>query len=157
MNFPLLFFLFTILSFNLYAQNDSRLLTSFSEFVSALDKGKSITAIFHYGKCKLLIDSVEQKSPEVKGGMKIDEFEYFPANSIRNPVTYLAFSKTVLINHSRHGYVWNYVKCRVYENRKVEINARYVDPKSWDTLMNETFLGELSTSFEDRGVYLYLD
>lgn len=137
-------------------QDNQIMVTDFATMLSALDQGKNLNVVVHYGKCRLMIDSLEEKSPDVTGGMKIEEFEYFPANTIRNPKGYIATSKTVLISHSRYGYVWNYIKFRFYENGEVEINARYIDPLTLETKMNETFHGALSDKTTDRGVHLFL-
>lgn len=144
-----------LLTCTLSAQNHARQVMNFSQLSTALDAGEKISVVFHYGKCKLMVDSVEEKSPEVSGGMAIDEYEHFPANTIRNPKGYIAFSKTVLIHHRKYGYVHNYVKCRVYEDNTVEINARYIEPAKFEAVMNETFYGAISDELTDRGVYFY--
>lgn len=136
---------------------EKQMITDFKSLLSSLESGHSINVVVRYGECQLMIDSVEEKSPEVIGGMKIEEFEYFPANTIRNPKGYIASSKTVLISHSRYGYVWNYIKFRFYEDGEVEINARYISPANLETKMNETFYCRIFSAASKGGIYLYPD
>lgn len=148
--------LFTGASAVLNAQEDHRI-KNFTGFMNALKNGEDVKAVFEYGKCKLVIDSTEEKSPDVTGGMAVEEFEYFPAMTINNPKGYVAFSKTVLISHRRHKYVWNYVKVRVYEDNSVEINARYIKTDYSENLMEETFYGVINDGTNNGGVNFYTD
>jgi hypothetical protein len=145
------FILFSAMNF---AQSPIQL-NNFNELLNALDKGATVKAVFHYAKCKLVVDSTEEKSPDVTGGMQIDEFEYFPAGSIKNAKGYVAFSKAVMISHRRYGYVTNYVKCRVYEDNTVEVNARYISIDKLETVMNETFYCTISNGENGEGVFFY--
>ncbi len=128
---------------------------NFGEFISALKSGSDVKAVFEYGKCKLVIDSTEEKSPEVTGGMIVEEFEYFPSMTIGNPKGYVAFSKAVLISSRKYKYVWNYVKVRVYEDNSVEINARYIKTDYSETVMDETFYGVINDGENNGGVNFY--
>ncbi|MBK7867977.1 MAG: hypothetical protein IPJ75_13950 [Ignavibacteriales bacterium] len=143
-----------ILMSNLSAQETSQI-KDFGQLLSSLKKGAQVRVVFHYAKCRLVVDSTEEKSPDVTGGMGIDEFEYFPAGSIKNPKGYLVFSKSVLISHRKYGYVINYVKCRVFEDNTVEVNARYITPDKYETVMNETFYCTISNGENDEGVLFF--
>lgn len=151
-----LFVFCMILTTNLTAR-ETPPIKDFAQLLSSLKKGVDVRVVFHYAKCRLMVDSTEEKSPDVTGGMAIDEFEYFPVGSIKNPKGYLVFSKSVLISHRKYGYVINYVKCRVFEDNTVEVNARYITPDKYETVMNETFYCTISDGENGGGVFFYTE
>lgn len=130
-------------------------LNSFNELLSELRKGSEVRVIVEYIKCKLFIDSAEVNSVDAIGGMNISTFEYFAKGSIRNEKAFLSFSETVLISHKRYGYVYNYVKFRVYEDNQVEIVARYLKPNDYEVVMDEIFYCSINNSENEGGVYFY--
>jgi len=129
---------------------------NFNELVSAVKDGREVRVVIEYGKCKLVADSVEIKSPEAVGGMSLSTFEYFPAGVVKNPKGFLTSSETVLINHKKYGYVYNYVKIKIYENNEVEIIARYLKPSDLTSVMDETFYGEINNASNNKAVKLFL-
>jgi hypothetical protein len=128
---------------------------SFDELLSSLKDGWTVRTTIEYAKCRLVIDSVEQKSPEAVGGMSIDTYEYFGRGVVRNVKAYLATSETHLISHPRYGYVLNYVRLRIYEDDAVEIVARYLNPTTYAIVMDETFFGTISNGTDSHGFHLY--
>jgi hypothetical protein len=54
-----------------------------------------------------------------------------------------------------NGYLYNYVKLRIYEDNTVEITARYLTIDKLEVQMDETFYGEINDSVNDKGVYLF--
>jgi hypothetical protein len=129
--------------------------TSFNDLLTSLKDGWSVRMTIEYAKCRLVIDSVEQRSPEAVGGMTIDTYEYFARGVVRNAKAYLATSETHLISHPRYGYVLNYVRLRIYEDDAVEIVARYLNPSSYAVVMDETFFGAISDGSDSNGLHLY--
>jgi hypothetical protein len=111
--------------------------------MKAAREGFGLRAVIEYGRCKLLIDGKEESAPSATGGMHFNSWEQFDKGVVRNPKAYVTSSETVLIAHPRHGYVYNYVKVRVYEDGSVEIIARYLKTGSYEIVMDETFLGRL--------------
>ena len=75
--------------------------------------------------------------------MTLDPWEYFAAGAVGNPVGYVATSSAHLIRHPRHGYVLNYVKVMVYDNGQVKVVAQYLDPRTYEVKMDETFTTEI--------------
>ena len=75
--------------------------------------------------------------------------------SIRNELAFVSSSENVLISHSYYGYVYNYVKLRIYENEKVEIIARYLDPLTLEVRMDETFYTLINNGENDGGLFLF--
>jgi hypothetical protein len=147
-----LFFCLLLFDINLSQQVQIK---NYNELITALTNGKSVRVIIHYQKCRLLIDGTEQKSPEVIGGMDLEPFEYFAKGVVNNNKSFITSSETVLISHPRFGYVFNYVKIRIYEDNTAEIIARYLDPKSYDVVMDETFLASINDGSETGALFIY--
>ncbi len=141
--------------FSTNAIPQSEKLQNFSELFTALKSGKQVSVIAYYAKCKLIIDSTETVAPDAVGGMQISEFEYFAVGTVRNQKAFISASETKLIHHPRRGYVLNYVRFRFYEDNSVEINARYVNPLTYETVMDETFYTKISDGANDGGVDLF--
>ena len=130
-------------------------LRTFDAFLRALESGRTVRAVIHYARCRLVIDGKDEKAPDAVGGMDFRTFEYFAAGSVGNPRGFVSTSETVLISHPRYGYVQNYVKVRVYEDHTVEITARYLDPKTLKIVMDETFHGTIDDGRNGGGVALF--
>lgn len=137
-------FIFVFLSSNLLFPKVEKL-TSFKEIFSALKSGETVKMVVHYKLCKLISDNeVVKKVPDAIGGMELNSFEYFAPMSIRNKHGYISSSKTVLINHPRYGFVKNYAKVRIFDNNKIRIIAQYIDPKTFEIKMDESFYTEIT-------------
>lgn len=130
-------------------------LKTFEAFLGALKDGRAVRAVIHYAKCRLIVDGKEEKAPDAVGGMDFRTFEYFAPGSVKNPKGFVSGSETVLISHPRYGHVLNYVKVRVFEDGAVEIVARYLDPKTYEIVMDETFHGGIDDGENSKGVFLY--
>jgi hypothetical protein len=130
-------------------------LTTFDAFLSALQAGRTVKAVIHYARCRLVVDGKDERAPDAVGGMEFRTFEYFAAGAVRNEKAFVSASETVLISHPRYGYVQNYVKVRVYEDHAVEIVARYLDPRTLKAVMDETFHGTIDDGRNGGGVALF--
>jgi hypothetical protein len=120
-----------------------RRLTRFSDLMKAATSGSDLRAVLDYARCKLMVDGKEEPSVKAIGGMTFTAWEFFEKGVVRNPKAYLTSSETILIAHPRYGYVYNYVKVRIYEDDAVEIIARYLKTGTMEVVMDETFLGKL--------------
>jgi methionine synthase II (cobalamin-independent) len=135
-------------------------LKSFDELMDALKTGKEVRMVVYYSKCKQISDNEEkEKSPDAIGGMKIDVYEYFAQNAVKNKKAFVVFSESKLIEYPKgdEGYVYNYVKVRVFEDNTVKITARYIDSKTFEDKMDENFFGDINDGKNDKGVYFYID
>jgi len=133
-----------------------RQLTSAADVLAALKAGKPVRAVFHYKDMKLTDDEgVVATAPDATGGMSLDAWEYFAAGVVGNPVGYVATSEAQLIRHPRHGYVLNYVKVSIDDNGKVKIVAQYVEPKTYEVKMNETFETEIADGKNIAGAFFF--
>ena len=136
--FTILVTILALISLSAVAQ--TKPLTSLTEIMDALKTGQEVRAIFYYKKCQLISENkIVERVPDAIGGMTLDTFEYFAAKSVGNPEGFLSSSKTVLINHPSRGIVYNYAKVRIYESGKIQIVAQYLDPKSYEIVMDESF------------------
>jgi hypothetical protein len=133
----------------------SRLLKNFDQLMFALRTGSEVRAVIYYSRCKLIVDSVETKAPDAIGGMLFNTFKYFAPNSVRNPKAFVTTSQMMLISHPRQGHVYNYVKIKVYEDDNVEINAKYLNPTTFQVVMDATFYGKISSGDDGNPVCLF--
>jgi len=132
-------------------------LKTFDEIFQSLKNGNEVRVVVEYNKCKLFIDSLEVNSVNAIGGMPVNTFEYFAKGSIRNEKAYFVFSENVLISHKKYGYVYNYVRFRVFEDNEVEITARYLKPQNFEIVMDETFFCRVNDDKNSGGVTFYED
>lgn len=150
----LLFLLMVVSSATIQAQNP---IEDFSSLMNTLNSGGEIKAVFHYGKCKLIMNGKESDwKPDAIGGMSIDVYEYFAKGAVRNDRAYVVFSENKLIeNPIGEGYVYNYAKVRVYEDGEVIIYVRYLGPQDFSVNMDEEFHTVIKTSDNDAGAYFF--
>ncbi len=130
---------------------------SFDELIQTLKCGNDARVVVHYKNCKLFIDNVEVNSVNAVGGMEISTFEYFAKGSIKNEKAYIVFSENVLISHKKYGYVFNYVKIRIFEDNQVEITAQYLKTYTYEVVMDEVFYCEINLGENEGGVFLFSD
>ena len=132
-------------------------LKSFEEIMNALKSGDQVSAVFYYKKCQLIADNeIEEDVPDAIGGMVIDTWEFFEKMSIRNEKAFVVSSTSKMIAEPRgDGYVMNYVKVKISEDNKVRITARYIDPVTYETKMDESFYGDVNDGKNDSGIYFY--
>jgi len=130
-------------------------INNFNSLMEILNKGANVKVVIHYAKCKLIIDSVETDAPDAIGGMSLSTFEYFAPMSINNPKAFLTSSETVLITHRKRGFVYNYVKIKIFEDNTVEIVAKYLLPNTLEVVMDEIFYSEINDGNNNKGVFLY--
>jgi len=152
-----IFFIATTFGF-LNAQTTQ--LNNFESLMEALNSGEKVRAVFHYKHCKLISDNKvvdPVRVPDAIGGMGIDVYEYFAAGAIRNKEAFVVFSVSKLIeNPIGEGYVYNYAKVKVYANNEVEIIARYLDSKTMEEIMNESFYTLINDGkSDDNAAYFY--
>lgn len=156
----LLLFVSCLFSSALLAQTA---IPDFEQLMASLKAGKSVRVVIYYGKCKLVSGGKEQaESPNAIGGMKFDTYEYFDSSVFKGAVpSFVTSSQTVLINHPRHGYVYNYVKVKVQQDSSVEITARYLKQQKSATefqiVMDETFKGKMNDGSNDGSVSFFAE
>lgn len=131
-------------------------LKSFQSILDGLTRGASVRAVFHYARCRMIRDNKEaEKVPDAIGGMTLDTFEYFAPGSVGNKEGFIASSHGVLISHPRYGYVLNHVKVRIHADGNVRIIARYLDPRSLEVRMDESFYTRIDTGSHTTGAEFF--
>jgi len=120
-------------------------LPDFSAVVDALRSGHRIAVVIDYAKCDLFTDGkMQERMPDISGGMTMDAWEYFSAGSVHNPQAFLVFSTSKLIrNPIGKGMVYNYVKVKIRDNDSVTVTAQYLRPGSYKAIMDEEFRGAI--------------
>jgi hypothetical protein len=132
------------------------LIRNFGELLTALKSGERVRAVFQYKAMTLTVEGKpEDKVPDAVGGMGLDTYEYFAAGAVGNKEGFLSFSQTQPIRHPRHGYVLNYIKVSVYESNAVKILAQYLDPKTYEVKMDETFTTTMGDGRNSGGAFFY--
>lgn len=131
---------------------------NFKELMEALNSGKCVKVIIHYQKCQLICDNeIQSKSPAAVGGMMIDTYEFFDTMAVKNKKAFVVSSTSKLIEYPKgDGYVYNYVKIKISDDNNVKIIARYVDPVTFETKMDESFYAKINDGKNNEPVYLYI-
>ncbi len=131
-------------------------LKSFDEVMAALNTGEHVRAVFHYGRCKLMIGDEEHEAPDAVGGMAIETYEYFAPMVVRNKLAYVVTSESKLIYLPHLGYVYNYVKVKIAKDNSVKIIAQYLTPGTLEVKMDETFVTSVNDGTNDvQAAYFY--
>jgi len=135
--------------------NAQKQLKNFDELIQSLKSGKNINKVVFYKKCKLIADNEEkEKVPDAVAGMQQNVFEYFAKDAINNKQAFLVASESKLIQNPKgEGFVYNYVKMKVYEDNKVKITAQYLDAKTFEVKMDENFFCEINNGKNENGIY----
>ena len=149
--------LFVLLLVLISASNaEPKQLTNFIQIFDALKSGYRVNAVIHYKDCLLVSEGDTLKAPDAVGGMDIMPYEYFAPGVIGKNIAFISSSETVMIYLKGFGgYLYNYVKLRIYEDNKVEITARYLTIDKQEVKMDETFYGEINDGLNGKAVYFY--
>lgn len=138
------------------AADGAVLLKDFSSLMSALEAGASVRAVFRYKAMTLTIDGKDEpKVPDAVGGMSLGTWEAFAVGAVGNAEQFVTSSENHLIRHPRYGIVYNYVKVSVFESGAVRILAQYLDPKTLEVRMDETFTTRIADGVNRAGAYFY--
>ena len=154
----LLTFIIITFAISLKAENPTQI-TSFNELMEYLKSGNEVNVVLHYAKCQLISDNeIADKVPDAIGGMNLNVWEYFAPMTVRNERAFLVSSTSKLIQYPKgDGYVYNYVKIKLYDDNSVKVTAEYLDSVSYEVLMTENFYGKIADNKNEEGIYLYVD
>ncbi len=150
----LLIFVLVIFQFT---RAETSQITNFDELITVLKKGEIVRVIIEYGKCQLISDNeIQSRSPQAIGGMTMETFEYFAENALGGNQPFVVSSENKLIaNPKGSGYVYNYGKVRVDKDGKVKITVRYIDPKTYENKMDESFYTEINNGKNQGAATFY--
>ena len=126
--------------------------------MTALNAGEQVRVVIHYKLCKWAPGMVEQSPvPDAITGMNIDTYEYFAPGAAHNEKAFVVFGNSKLIqNPMGKGFVYNYGKLRINVDNSVIVTAKYIHPKSFRTLMDESFIGKIDDGSNNEGISLFL-
>lgn len=131
-------------------------LTNFIQIFEALKAGYNVNAVIHYKDCILISEGDTLKAPDAVGGMNIMPYEYFSAGLMGNSRAFISASETVMVYLKGFGgYLYNYVKLRIYDDNTVEVTARYLTIDKQEVKMDETFLGQINDGSNGKAVYFF--
>lgn len=149
--------LFCLLFIGSLGKAQTTLIPDFGELMELLNSGEKVRIVIHYALCHWQDTSVKESVPDAVAGMDIDTYEYFAAGAVRNKIEFCVFSNSKLIqNPIGKGFVYNYGKVRINADNTVIVTAKYIHPKSFKVLMNETFVGKLNNGKNNEGIHLFV-
>jgi len=145
-------------SFVSQAENTEQI-KSFDALMQHLKTGSEVSVVLHYAKCRLISDDeIVEHVPNAIGGMTLDVWEYFAPMAIHNKKAFVVSSTSKLIQYPQgEGYVYNYVKIKVYDDNSVKIVAQYLDAVTYEILMTESFYGTIADEKNNEGVFIYVN
>lgn len=151
--------LFSILvifcQYTLYSETVN--ICSFNDFLNSLLNGEQIRVVVDYSRCLLESDGeISDQGPQAWGGMNVEVFEYFAPGLLGNEFGFVAFSHNSFIQLGQ-DFIYDYVKFRIFSNDSCEISVIYLNPGNLEILMEEKFITEINDSFNDCGLFLYID
>jgi len=146
-----------VLSLSAVATAGGRQVKNFNRLMQCLIMGFEVKFVVHYVKCDLEVDGIlTDEKIDAIGGMSIDVFEFFARGVVNNEESFVVFSESKLIeNPIGEGFVFNYVKVKVYESNRVLITAKYLDAITLEEIMGETFHTHIDNGKNDGGVFLF--
>lgn len=126
------------------------LLTTYDDLLAALKSGARVRVVLDYTRCTL----EGQPGPNALGAMNIDTFEWFGKQVVGNPKAYVAASENHLIRLPS-GFVYDYVRVRISEDDSVEVEVKYLDPKTYAVTVDELMECRISDGQTELGATFY--
>ena len=151
------FYIFLLLIISLSGEAQPARIKNFNELIASLSTGERVRAVIHYAKCRFSTEGSKQSpAPDAITGMDIDTFEYFAPGAAHNLKAFLVFSQMKMIQNPKgKGFVYNYGKVRINEDDSVTVLAKYVNPKNFKVVMDESFSGILNNGNNGGGIDLF--
>ena len=152
---------FYILTFSLFlcfsGRSQTTLVTSFDDLMTSLNAGVRVRVVIHYARCERYPAQADQSPvPDAITGMDIDTYEYFAEGAVYNKAAFVVFANSKLIqNPLGKGFVFNYGKLKINADNSVIVTAKYIHPKTFKVLMDESFRCKLSTGTDNEGIHLF--
>ncbi len=127
-----------------------RLLTTYDDLHASLAAGARVRVVLDYSKCTLDGGA----APNALGAMNMDTFEWFGPNVVGNAKPYIAASENHLISFPP-GYVYDYVKVRIFDDGKVTVGVQYLDPTTYAVKVDETIECTISDGTNEGGASFF--
>lgn len=149
----LFIFFFMVCLNHIAFANTTKLLSSYTDLVQALAQGDSVRAIMLINKCSITKTAFD--SNEVIAGMNFSTFNKYAIHVGPQQKDGVATSRTILVEASQLGPVYNYVRLRVFEDNTAEILSEYLDPLTYKKLDAKTANCIVSNGHDQNGLLLY--
>lgn len=150
-----LFLFHCSISFSGFCQPE--MIGSFTDLMGALKSGHEVRVVIHYAQCRQEAgDADTTPVPDVSASLKIDTWEFFSRNAIGNPMAFVVFSEYKLISHpKKEQYLYNYGKIKVFENNTATVDARYIHPRTFRTMMKQQYQCTIRDGSTAGGIEFY--
>ena len=125
-------------------------IVTFADLLAVLKGGGRVRAVFDYTRC----DLAGKPGPNAIGAMSLDTFEWFGPKVVGNPKAYIGASENHLIG-LQSGFVYDYVRTRIFEDGKVAIDVQYLDPQTFTISVDETFTCTISDGITEGGATFF--
>src|SRR5579872_2572575 len=125
-------------------------ITNYPDLLNSLSQGHSVRAIMYVNKCS--IASATNASNDVIAGMNFTVFNKYAVTVGTQLKNAIAISDNKLVEHSKFGPVYNYVRLRVFEDNSVEIFSEYLDPTTYKQLGSMTANCAISNGHDQNGI-----
>ena len=152
-----IFILILVIFFQHNLSSESVNICNFNDFLNSLLNGEQIRIVVDYSCCLLESDGeISDQGPQAWGGMNVEVFEYFAPGLLGNEFGFVAFSHNSFIQLGQ-DFIYDYVKFRIFSNDSCEISVIYLNPGNLEVLMEEKFITEINDSFNNCGLFIYID
>ncbi len=125
-------------------------IATYADILAVLKTGGRVRAVFDYTRC----DLAGKPGPNALGAMSLDTFEWFGPKVVGNPKAYIGASENHLIG-LQSGFVYDYVRTRIFEDGKVTIDVKYLDPLTLALSVDETFTCKISDATTEGGATFF--
>ncbi len=143
---------FIVLSQSVFAAPHKAIL-SYADLLNALSIGNEVRAIINLNNCTS--SSTGGNTNAGMSGLNFTQFNQYEILVGQEKRSGVATSITMLVESSRFGHVYNYVRLRVFPDNSAVLTSQFLDPKTFALLSNTTFTCPLTVAGNQGGVNLY--
>ncbi|MFZ2314609.1 MAG: VirK family protein [Gammaproteobacteria bacterium] len=105
-------------------------LTSYEQLRLALRAGDQVIAVVDVDKC-VASHPTETKLPGAAAGFNFDVFDNYKVQTNYKAQMTIATAFTHVTQHSKFGFVQDYVRLRIFEDNSAEIMSAYLNPQTF--------------------------
>jgi hypothetical protein len=126
-------------------------LSNYPELLTALKNGHGVRAIIQINTTP---NDIESKH-DVIGAMNFTQFNKYPIVTNGQVKNGIATSINMLVQHKKYGFVYDYVRLRVFEDNSAELFSAFLNPKTYAQLQSITFYFQLNDKKAKNKIVLY--
>lgn len=132
--------------------NPARIIMNYDDLLSSVKQGDSIRAILLINKCSMTKTINNQ---EIIAGMNFTNFNKYQVTIGNQQKNTIATSTNTIVEHTKLGTVYNYVRLRIFDDNSAEIFSEYLNPITYKQLGSMTAKCMISNGHDQNGVLLY--